>query len=156
MTRPQECGCGPRSKDTKTSDNRGQTKTSGRVKSLGTPERIAMDSSELAFLITTVFGLGGSIIPPVLASKGRGYRGLWAALIFVAGFAGFFMFLISPSPNSPEFKVFNSAQIKVIAELMGSIGLSLFGVAFGCFLATLMFRKKTGSDATSSAPAPSP
>ena len=98
----------------------------------------------IAFLL---LGLAATYLPPVIAARGRGSRGMWIGLIFVGLFVGVVLLMIGHlvAPNNPV--LFSKAKDvsfarQMTVNLLSRVVRVSISFGFGSFLAALLYRKR--------------
>jgi len=82
------------------------------------------------------------IIPIAAALKGEGYRGVYVALALVAGLVGF-LFMISTGVPAASDDQASLEGAKFLKDYGFAIAGTCYATAFGCVLATALYRKPT-------------
>lgn len=90
-----------------------------------------------------------TIIPPVMAYKGTGFRGLWAGMIVIGFVIGLFCSSIMGGNFDP--KVARNIQ-EFVNSLFFAGALSGFGFSFGSLLAVCFYRKPQEKAAEAASP----
>lgn len=99
--------------------------------------------AELFAIPTILLGLVATVIPPMLAWRRTGTRGMWIGLIFVALFLGLIAMGLSPSASDPAFRGHPKEQIELLSWLFTMCASTAGAAAFGCFLAAFFYRRKS-------------
>jgi len=88
-----------------------------------------------------LFLIAEAIIPPIIAARGKLYRGLWFALCIIMLAIGGLFFLELGYLYTQDTQAIYGPSLAKMQKITADLILLSLGASFGCFLAGCTFRQ---------------